>query len=85
VKFFDEQVAQKLITEVQVTMLKGRRVDMRTADLKMPDKIASINRQVKEDPPKPAAKSEGTKMIPPSMNPLLAPNQDQLFGGLNKF
>jgi hypothetical protein len=26
--------------------VKGRRVDMRTADLKVPDKIASVNRQV---------------------------------------
>jgi len=38
-----------------VTMLKGRRVDMRTADLKMPDKIASINRQAKEEAPKPVS------------------------------
>ena len=49
VRFYDDLIAQHLITEVQVTSIKGRRVDMRSADLKVPDKIASINRQVHQD------------------------------------
>jgi RNA recognition motif-containing protein len=39
VKFFDESIALKLITQLQVITIKGRRVDMRTADLKTPDRI----------------------------------------------
>lgn len=46
-RFKDESVAKHVITKVQVTTLKGRRVDLRTADLKVADKIASVNRQVK--------------------------------------
>ena len=40
VRFYDDEIAKKLICEVQITQISGRRCDMRTADLKMPDKIA---------------------------------------------
>ena len=49
VKFYDESIALYLITQMQVTSIKGRRVDMRSADLKSPDKIASLNRQVQQE------------------------------------
>ena len=49
VRFHDEKVAYKLITQIQVTHINGRRVDMRTADLKIPDRIAHINRQVQNE------------------------------------
>jgi RNA recognition motif-containing protein len=44
VRFKDSGVAVHLITKVQVTTLKNRRVDLRSADLRVPDRIASINR-----------------------------------------
>lgn len=49
VRFFDESIAGDLIINKQVTMINGRRVDMRTADLKTPDKIASINRHAQKE------------------------------------
>jgi hypothetical protein len=67
VRFYDEEIAKKLICQVQITQISGRRCDMRTADLKMPDKIAQINRSVHEDP------KESNSMVPPaSYNPHVA-------------
>ena len=43
VRFKDEKIAIKLITEVQITNIKGRKADLRSADLKTPDRPNHAN------------------------------------------
>lgn len=43
VTFYDENVARRLITEVQICTMAGRKVDLRTADPKSSERVASIN------------------------------------------
>ena len=42
VRFYDESVAKDLICNVQVTTVKGRRVDLRSADLKQDNNRPNI-------------------------------------------
>lgn len=46
ITFFDEKIARRLITEIQVTNMNGRKVDIRTAEPKVSEKIAHINKSV---------------------------------------
>ncbi|CDW71643.1 heterogeneous nuclear ribonucleoprotein [Stylonychia lemnae] len=50
ITYFDDRIAKKLITEVQVSVMNGRKVDIRTAEPKLSEKIAIINKAVQEDP-----------------------------------
>lgn len=46
ITYFDDKVAKKLITDIQVTTMNGRKVDIRTAEPKLSEKIAHINKTV---------------------------------------
>eukprot|EP00347_Sterkiella_histriomuscorum_P000067 403377312 len=46
ITYFDDRVSKRLITDIQVTNMNGRKVDIRTAEPKLSEKIAIINKSV---------------------------------------
>lgn len=48
ITFYKDSVARKLINEVQVTQMNGRKVDVRSAEPKLSEKIHTINKSVKD-------------------------------------
>ena len=48
VTFINETVARRLITELQKCEINGRQVDLRTAEPKLSEKIAIINKSFHE-------------------------------------
>lgn len=46
VTFYKDSIAKKLINEVQITEINGRKVDLRNAEPKLSEKIAIINKSI---------------------------------------
>lgn len=46
VTYYKDTIVKKLITEIQVTTINGRKVDMRTAEPKLSEKITNINKSI---------------------------------------
>jgi len=49
VTYYNEQVARKLINEIKNVDINGKRVDLRSAEPKLSEKIAHLNKQVQQD------------------------------------
>lgn len=49
VTYYKDQIVKKLITEIQCTVINGRKVDMRTAEPKLSDKITTTNKSVHQN------------------------------------